>query len=266
MMLRGGGPGSTPTQPADSSQPRDDDGRTGGLARWHPTAVVASAAASGYMVICLLFTAVGLLVTHQLDVLTRWDESVNRWFAENRTEATNSWTSHATKVANTSGILIALVIAAIVLLVLRHRWAVLVLLLALCIELLTFLTVNYFVARPRPEVVRLGELPSTSSFPSGHTAAMLALYGGLATLMSARFRSHIVVIVCWVVAVLATAMIGFARVYRGMHHPSDVMAGALLGLAALGVAVLAVRGGRAASADRRHVNARHHPFGSEVAA
>jgi undecaprenyl-diphosphatase len=245
---------------------RDDDGRKSGIARWHPTAVVASAAASGYVVICLLFTAVGLLVTNQLSALTRWDESVNRWFAENRTAGTNSWTGHATKVANTSGILIALAIAAIVLLLLRHRWAVLVLLLALCMELLTFLTINYLVARPRPDVVRLGELPSTTSFPSGHTAAMLALYGGLAALMSARFRSLIVGIVCWVVAVLATAMIGFARVYRGMHHPSDVMAGALLGLAALGVAVIATRGGQAASIGRRHGHARHHSFSSEVAA
>jgi membrane-associated phospholipid phosphatase len=266
MMLRGGGPESALTQPDDSSQLRDDDERKSRVARWHPSAVVAVAAVSGYVVICLMFTAVGLLVTHQLGALSRWDQSVNRWFAENRTAGTNSWTSDATKVANTSGILIALVIAAIVLLVLRHRWAVLVLLIALCLELLTFLTVNYLVDRPRPDVVRLGSLPSTSSFPSGHTAAMVALYGGLAVLITARFRSHIVGVICWVVAVLATATIGFARVYRGMHYPSDVMAGALLGLAALGVAVVAARGGQRASTERRHAHAQKHSFNPEVAA
>jgi undecaprenyl-diphosphatase len=131
---------------------------------------------------------------------------------------------------------------------------VIVLLVALCLELLTFLTVNYLVARPRPDVERLGSSPSTASFPYGHTAAMLALYGGLALLIGAHVRSRIVGVLCWIVAVLVTAVIAFARVYRGMHHPSDVLAGALLGLAALGVAAVGLHGS-VVSAERRHLGA-----------
>lgn len=37
------------------------------------------------------------------------------------------------------------------------------------------------------------------------------------------------------------AGVGFPRVYRGLHHPSDIFAGAALGLAALAAALVAAR-------------------------
>lgn len=223
--------------------------------RAHPVAAVVAVAATGYALICVLFVGVGLLVTHQMSALSRWDNDVVRWFAQNRTSAMNQWTGYATKVADTVGILVVLLVATIVLVVLRRRWEALFLVVALVMELLTFLTINTMVGRPRPGGPRLGSLPSTSSFPSGHTAAMVALYGGLAVLINARLRSRIVGLVSWIVALLATAAIGLARVYRGMHHPSDVVAGALLGIAVLLVAVVAVRAGQKAAEERRRVDA-----------
>jgi Membrane-associated phospholipid phosphatase len=230
----------------------DSEGR---LTRMHPAMAVASVAISGYVAMCLLFAGIGLLVTHQLGALTRWDDDVVRSFAEHRTSALNDWTSYATKVADTFGILIVLVAATIVLLVFRHRWEALFLVIALCLELATFLTVNTVVDRPRPAGPRLGSLPSTSSFPSGHTAAMIALYGGLAVVVNAELRARIVRVVVWVVALLAATAIGLARVYRGMHHPSDVVAGALLGFAVLAVAFVAVRAGQHAAAERQRLHA-----------
>jgi membrane-associated phospholipid phosphatase len=218
--------------------------------RVHPVLAVLSMAVGGYLAICAVFIGVGLLVTHQLSALTRWDDSVVRSFADHRTSSLNHWTDYATKVADTFGILIVLVVAVIVLLLFRHRWDALFLVLALGLELATFLTVNTVVGRPRPSGPRLGSLPSTSSFPSGHTAAMVALYGGLAVLINARLRARIVGLVAWLVAVLAAAAIGLARVYRGMHHPSDVIAGALMGFAVLTVAFLAVRAAQRAAAER----------------
>lgn len=50
-------------------------------------------------------------------------------------------------------------------------------------ELLTFLCVTLVVHRPRPPVARLDVAPETSSFPSGHTAAAVALYGCIAILV-----------------------------------------------------------------------------------
>jgi undecaprenyl-diphosphatase len=222
----------------------------GRFTRFNPATAVASRVIGGYLIVCLLLTVMGLIVTHQLGALTRWDRDVARWFSENRTIGMNDWTAYVTRVADTFGILIVLLAAVIILLLLQRRWEALSLALALGLELLAFLAVNYLIGRPRPEVVRLGSLPSTSSFPSGHTAAMAALYGGLAVIMSAELRSRVLGMCGQIVALLTTAMVGAGRVYRGMHYPSDVVAGALLGFAVLGVALLAVRAGQAAAARR----------------
>lgn len=233
----------------------------------HPATAFASVVVSGYLAVCVLFVAVGLLVTHQLGALTRWDDNVVRSFADHRTSSLNTWSDYATKVADTFGILIVLLVATIVLLVLRHRWEALFLVVALCLELTTFLTINTVVDRPRPEGIRLGSLPSTSSFPSGHTAAMIALYGGLALLISARFRGRLVGLVSWIVALLAAAAIALARVYRGMHHPSDVVAGALLGFAVLVIAYVAMRAGQhAAERCRLHETSTARPLDPDIPA
>ncbi len=232
---------------------------------WHPAAAVGSIALIGYAVVSAVLVGVGLLIIHQFGALTRWDESVNRWFVARRTASWNDWTRYATKIADTLGILVVLLLAALILFLLKHRWQALILLLALGLELLTFLTVNFIVDRPRPAVEPLGSLPSTSSFPSGHTAATIALYGGLALIISSRLRSRIAGFFLWTFAVLLAAAIGLGRIYRGMHHPSDVVAGALMGLAALGIAVVAVRIGQAA-AERRHHHTHRQALDPEVAA
>jgi undecaprenyl-diphosphatase len=216
--------------------------------QWHPVAAAASVIVFGYAVIAIVLSGVGLAVTHY-SPLTRWDESVNRSLAEHRTTFLNSWTAWATRIADTLGIVVVFVAVVIVLLLWRRRWDVLLLTVSIGLELAAFITVNTVVGRPRPDVIRLGSLPSTSSFPSGHTAAMVALYGGVVVIAAARLR--LVVVLSWLAVALATAAIGFGRVYRGMHHPTDVVAGALLGSAALLTAVIVVRVGRVA-VDARH--------------
>lgn len=219
----------------------------------HPVSAVVSVVIAGFIAVSMVFAGLGLLIKNQLGVVSRWDIDVIQWLADHRTSGTNEWTRLATGVADTLGILVVLVVAIVVLILMRRRWAALFLGLALALELMSFLTVNNVVDRPRPDVVRLGTLPATSSFPSGHTAAIVALYGGLALIFSDQFRSWAIRIVMWLAVLLATSAIGFGRVYRGMHYPSDAVAGALLGLAVLGVAFVAVRVGQLARAERNGV-------------
>jgi undecaprenyl-diphosphatase len=87
----------------------------------------------------------------------------------------------------------------------------------------------------------LDSTPSTSSFPSGHIAATLALWCGTALIVNGTVRNRVVRIVAWVVAILVSLTVAFARTYRGMHHATDVVAGALLGAGALAASAFAVR-------------------------
>ena len=95
--------------------------------------------------------------------------------------------------------------------------------------------VTMLVDRERPPVRQLDEAPPTSSFPSGHTAATIALWGALAVLANERARSAAVRNLFLVLAFVVPLLVASSRMYRGMHFLSDVLGGWLLGLAWLGV-------------------------------
>lgn len=78
-------------------------------------------------------------------------------------------------------------------------------------------------ARPRivPHLVEVREL----SFPSGHAASSAVVYLTLAGLATQVVRERAARTYLVTVAVLLVGLIGFSRVYLGVHFPSDVLAG-----------------------------------------
>ena len=78
--------------------------------------------------------------------------------------------------------------------------------------------------RPRP-VAFFGATPSSYSFPSGHALGSLCFYGILAAILAAHARGRGAKFCVWMAAVLLVGMIGFSRIYLGVHYPSDVIAG-----------------------------------------
>jgi undecaprenyl-diphosphatase len=87
-----------------------------------------------------------------------------------------------------------------------------------------------FFRRPRPEVVpHLREVLSLS-FPSGHAMTSAAVYLTLGALLSRIAERRATKIYCMVFAMLVTFMVGLTRVYLGVHYPTDVLAGWLVGL------------------------------------
>jgi membrane-associated phospholipid phosphatase len=78
--------------------------------------------------------------------------------------------------------------------------------------------------RPRP-VAYFGPTPNSYSFPSGHAFGSVCFYGVLAAILATRVRGTAAKWSVWTVAILLMAMIGFSRIYLGVHYPSDVIAG-----------------------------------------
>src|SRR6202050_5956589 len=82
------------------------------------------------------------------------------------------------------------------------------------------------VRRPRPDVPHLDAKLPPSAFPSGHMAATTCLYVGIAILVIGCARGW------WrylflIPAIVMPVMIAVARMYRGEHHPTDIL-GSLL--------------------------------------
>ena len=145
-------------------------------------------------------------------------------------------------LGNTQAIIGAMLVVAIALRIASRRWTMSVfLVLAVSAQAFVFLLVTLTIDRRRPEVRHLDGSPPTSSFPSGHTGAATALFIASALLVFWFVRRRWVKILGITVLVSVPLLVAYGRLYRGMHHPTDVLSGILLGLACLAFGWLAVR-------------------------
>ena len=87
--------------------------------------------------------------------------------------------------------------------------------------------VKLIVARPRPTFEHLQQL-SSLSFPSEHTTQAAAIYLTIAILLSKGLNRGLRELVI-VLALLIAVVVAWSRVYLGVHYPSDVAAGLVLG-------------------------------------
>lgn len=85
--------------------------------------------------------------------------------------------------------------------------------------------------RPRPDLVPHGSYVYSASFPSGHSALSAATYLTLAMVIASLETRPATKRLTFIVAGLVTVFVGFSRVYLGVHWPSDVLAGWVLGAA-----------------------------------
>ena len=101
--------------------------------------------------------------------------------------------------------------------------------------------IKALIARDRPDPLLRAVAEDGFSFPSGHATTSMVVLGAVAWLVSMATASATVRATAWVAAVLLAAGIGLSRVYLGVHYPTDVLAGWILGSAWLSVVALADR-------------------------
>ena len=141
-----------------------------------------------------------------------------------------------------SGGLIWIALAGILILIPKYRKAGVAVLAGLVLEVVCCnLVLKPLVARVRPcdvntAVQLLIARPDDFSFPSGHTGASFA---AVSALYAERNR-------LWIPALVLAAFIAFSRLYLYVHYPTDVLAGAAIGVMA------GWAGAKLADAVRRH--------------
>ncbi|MEU9032460.1 diacylglycerol kinase family protein [Streptomyces sp. NPDC048383] len=196
--------------------------------------------------------ALGLFVTGAPAArLLSAEDRVTDGFAAHRNPWANTVTEWLSVMASTEVIIGVTLLCIVALLVLpgTPRWADAVFLGAsVAVQSAVFLAVTMCVERPRPDVPRLDGAPPTSSFPSGHVGASVALYGGLAVLAWTRLRGPWRYVATAFLILVAPA-VGVSRMYRGMHHPSDVAGGLINGFATLLVIGAVFLAGRTRDTD-----------------
>jgi membrane-associated phospholipid phosphatase len=219
----------------------------------HPVRAFLVAAIGGYALLVGLMVALGFLLTKVLlrsHGLSARDEHFSVWLARHRTPTLVDLSWLGSTLAG--GLVIPVVVGGLLLaFVLAHRWRLAAFtLFVICIESGAYRATSLVVHRDRPRVHRLESLPVDASYPSGHTAASVALYGGLLLVLASRLESAALRVLLYALAVAIPAFVTWARLLRGMHHVTDTAAGALMGLLALAVTVFAARAAGAAAAAR----------------
>jgi membrane-associated phospholipid phosphatase len=186
-----------------------------------------------YAALTLIWSAVGWAIVERGDgsEIVRTDERVANWLADRRTPARNDWSLVGSMLSETVVKIVVTAIVVGILLWAVRRWLdALVVAVSLILEAMVFITVTWIVGRPRPDVERLDGSPVDSSFPSGHAAAA-ACYIAIAIVVFWHTRRVWIRALAIVLTVPVPIIVGVARMYRGMHFLTDVIAGVVLGVA-----------------------------------
>ncbi|WP_051274607.1 phosphatase PAP2 family protein [Cellulomonas sp. URHD0024] len=177
----------------------------------------------------LVMVGTGLLIVGPLHDLPA-ETGVDRWFEARRTAGLGSLTLVLSDFGQTQFVIAAcLLVVAVFWWRTRQWWLAVVPAIAIGLQAVLFFTSSLLVGRGRPDVALLDDSPPTTAFPSGHTSASAALYVSLALLCQRITRPWL----RWgltAVCLLVPFAVATARLYRGMHHPTDVLVGLVNGV------------------------------------
>jgi undecaprenyl-diphosphatase len=92
------------------------------------------------------------------------------------------------------------------------------------------MTLKLAFKRARPEPFFDLATPRSFSFPSGHSLASFCFFGALALMINARIENRNWRLPIWIGAGVMVFLIGLSRIYLGVHHATDVIAGFMAAL------------------------------------
>ncbi len=182
-----------------------------------------------WLLIVGALTGIGelIMITHNGNGNLLGDRTIPHWLAAQRTPARNDWSAIASNLGGTLDIVIVTAVVCVVFLAVTRRWRPVAFVAVVMLgEVAAFLLTAYLVKRPRPDVAHLDSNLPTSAFPSGHMAATMCLYIAIAILVIGHARGW------WrylflIPAIVMPVVVAAARMYRGEHHPTDILASVL---------------------------------------
>ncbi|HVF39077.1 MAG TPA: phosphatase PAP2 family protein [Gemmatimonadaceae bacterium] len=159
-----------------------------------------------------------------------FDEAVLKWMVANHSPLMDAAALEITALGTGVVVLTMVGVASLFLSLTRHKYSALLLLVATGGGLLLNTALKQFFDRPRPDVFEWGMKAVSSSFPSGHAMSATIVYSTVAYLAARLYNRVWPRWVTMIVALLIITLICASRMYLGVHYPSDVLAGAIIGL------------------------------------
>ena len=187
----------------------------------------------GGLVITAIGTAIFVeLASHVQSGSTQaFDESVIRWLGAHHTKLLDAVMVEITALGTGTVVLMIVAVAGLFLVLTQHKYSAILLFASTFGGLVLNGVLKLGFNRPRPSIFVPSVNTVSSSFPSGHAMNATIVYLTVAYLAA---RLHERKWARWVVmtgAFVVIVLIAFSRLYLGVHYPSDVLAGFVIGLA-----------------------------------
>lgn len=172
---------------------------------------------------CIFIIWTILVITNNL---TLFDDKIYQFIISFQNDTLTTIMKVITSLANPLTI-VSLCLISLLSLIWKYKASIYLIIVTIITTLFNFLTKN-IVLRTRPDHLRLIE-ETGYSFPSGHAMGSIAFYGFIIFLLSKSKINKNLKIFLSVIIGLTIFLIGISRIYIGVHYPSDIIGGFLLG-------------------------------------
>lgn len=160
-----------------------------------------------------------------------FDEAVVRWMGAHRSPTLDAVMVEVTALGTGTVVVMIVVVAALFLVLNERKYSATLLLVSAGGGLLLNGVLKLGFNRPRPTIFLPVVQAVSSSFPSGHAMSSAIVYGTVAYLAARLHRRRWARWLVMAFALVVIVLISFSRMYLGVHYPSDVVAGVMIGLA-----------------------------------
>jgi undecaprenyl-diphosphatase len=160
-----------------------------------------------------------------------FDEAVMRWLGTHRIDWIERSLVEITALGTGLVVMMIVVISALFLIATQHRFSAFLLLIASGGGIVLNGVLKASFDRPRPQLFEWLTAPVSSSFPSGHAMSSAIVYFTVAYLIARLEKRRWMRAVTIIASLLIVLLISVSRLYLGVHYPSDVVAGVVIGLA-----------------------------------
>jgi undecaprenyl-diphosphatase len=190
-----------------------------------------------FLVIGVVLAIAGTLAFSELAEHVRggatqaFDVAVLQWLHDRQTPLLTSLMLEMTYLGTGTVVMMIVGVAALFLWHTEHKHSARLLLATTFGNILLNGALKLVFHRPRPSVFEWQTPAVSSSFPSGHAMSATAVYGTVAYLLIRLQKHRWSRALTLVGAVLLILLICLTRLYLGVHYPSDVLGGMMVGLA-----------------------------------
>ena len=207
---------------------------------------------AGAVIAALCLVAFAWLASHVVAGRTQaFDVAVLATLARHQSPALTAVMVNVTLLGTSTVVIGVAFISALFLTLGRQRDSAALLLAATIGAVLLNEVLKAAFARPRPHVFAWGARVVDTSFPSGHAMSAAAVYATIAYLAARQEARRATRLTTYAVAAAIIVAVAFSRLYLGVHYPTDVVAGVVVGWAWAAFCVATLEAGQRYARRRR---------------